>query len=204
MSRILLVEDETALLDLYADVVGDLGFEVILAHDGEEALALARAQRPAVIVSDHMMPRMTGLELLRAIRADPALAATTFILISAALPRGADEADVFLGKPIGLELLERTIVEAAEQACRPAPRPAEGPRISRPAAHDGELARIAHECRTPLASARMNLEIVQRRLADGDPAVGSRIAAALDQLERLEAKIRNTFELPDAPAPDPA
>ena len=105
MSRILVAEDEAALLEIFAEVLEDLGHEVLTAQDGEEALRLARLEPPDLVVSDHMMPRRSGVDLLRALRAEPALAHVPFVLTSAATPRGLEEADLFLAKPVDLGAL---------------------------------------------------------------------------------------------------
>ncbi len=65
---ILLVDDERSIARAYARSLGDAGFEVVCAYDGQEAADAARRQRFDVIVSDITMPAMNGLELLRSVR----------------------------------------------------------------------------------------------------------------------------------------
>ncbi|HVV17543.1 MAG TPA: EAL domain-containing protein [Polyangia bacterium] len=65
---VLLVDDERSIARAYARSLGDAGFEVVCAYDGQEAAESARRQRFDVIVSDITMPQMSGLELLRAVR----------------------------------------------------------------------------------------------------------------------------------------
>ena len=107
MKVVLVADDEEALLEVFASVVTDLGHTVVCAHAGDEALGLARAHQPDLIVSDHMMPGLTGMEFLRSVRGDARLAQTPFILISAAQPQGAHEATTYLPKPVSLEAFER-------------------------------------------------------------------------------------------------
>jgi two-component system, sensor histidine kinase and response regulator len=109
MRTVLLADDEEALLETFADIVSSLGHRVLLAHDGEEALVLAKSATPDVILSDYMMPRRNGTELLKELQKDPALAQVPFILVSATKPRGVEEAWKFLPKPLNLETLESTI-----------------------------------------------------------------------------------------------
>ena len=59
------------------------GFEVVVAHDGEQALALARERKPDLAVVDVRMPKMDGLELTRRLRADPMTAALPIIMLTA-------------------------------------------------------------------------------------------------------------------------
>src|SRR5438067_12934228 len=102
MMSVLVVDDEEGLLEVIADVIAALGYVPVTAHDGAEALARAHEHRPDLILSDHMMPRLTGMELLRQVRADAVLRDVPFILMSAATPNGADQATQFLSKPVDL------------------------------------------------------------------------------------------------------
>ena len=82
-TTILVVEDDPVILDLLAVNFELEGYVVVRAVDGEEGLAQARRSRPAVVVTDVMMPKRSGLDLLRDIRSDPELAPTPVILVSA-------------------------------------------------------------------------------------------------------------------------
>ncbi len=130
MSLILIAEDEDAMLDIFAQIVEDMGHRALRAHNGEEALLLARTQPPDLVVSDHMMPRCTGMELLRELRADAALREVPFVLLSAARPPGLEEATAFLAKPVDLDTFER----AVRQVLRVRPEDVE-PEAKAPAAN---------------------------------------------------------------------
>ncbi len=80
---ILIVDNDETIVAFLRLLFEEKGFAVHTAHDGTEGLALARRVKPAVIVSDMMMGRMHGFELLREIRADPELARTVVIGMSA-------------------------------------------------------------------------------------------------------------------------
>ncbi|NTU43333.1 MAG: response regulator, partial [Nitrospirales bacterium] len=82
------------------------GYEVLEASDGQEGLETARLQRPDLIVSDALMPRMDGFQFLREIRSDENLSQTPFVFYSAVYTGVADEqltqslgADAFIVKP---------------------------------------------------------------------------------------------------------
>jgi CheY-like chemotaxis protein len=79
---ILLVDDDPALVTLYGRTFSHVGHTVHTAADGEEGYERARALRPDVIVSDIAMPKKNGWDLLAAVRADPRLAETPFLLLS--------------------------------------------------------------------------------------------------------------------------
>ena len=111
--RLLLADDNRDLRD-YATRILSAEYDVTAVGNGVEALAAARAQHFDAIVSDVMMPEMDGLELLRAVRADPALATLPFIMLSArageeyAVEGVAAGADDYIAKPFSAsELLAR-------------------------------------------------------------------------------------------------
>jgi DNA-binding response OmpR family regulator len=67
---VLIVDDDPDIVGLLMASLRPEGFQLLSAGDGETALALARAERPALILLDWMMPRRTGLEVCRALRAE--------------------------------------------------------------------------------------------------------------------------------------
>jgi CheY-like chemotaxis protein len=115
MAVVLVVDDEPPIVELIADLVEDQGHSAITAFNGVEALELARSHRPALIISDVMMPVMDGFALLQALRADPALAHTAVYLMSAAsfLPPAGVAPDGFFRKPFDLGALDGLLVDTA-------------------------------------------------------------------------------------------
>jgi DNA-binding response OmpR family regulator len=120
---ILCADDDEDILSLVALRLRRAGYEVVQAHDGGEALELARSRRPAVAILDVMMPRLTGHEVLGAIRADDELRELKVILLSARVQeadveRGMEAgADAYLPKPFRAEeLLEQVnaLLEASK------------------------------------------------------------------------------------------
>lgn len=101
---ILLVEDDAAIRESLAECLELEGCRVAAFADGAAALAwLAEGGRPRVAVFDLVMPRVTGEEFLRALRADPAHRELPAILMTAASPRGSlPAADALLVKPFEL------------------------------------------------------------------------------------------------------
>jgi CheY-like chemotaxis protein len=69
-TRILLVDDEPAIIKNFTPFLEGSGFEVKISANGEEALANIKIKSPALIVSDALMPRMDGRELLRLLSRD--------------------------------------------------------------------------------------------------------------------------------------
>jgi DNA-binding response OmpR family regulator len=93
MPQILIVEDDPDIRELIAFKLTLEGHEVHVEADGEAGLAAARELMPDLIVLDWMMPKLTGLEVCQALRADPATASLPIILLSAK----AQEADIQRG-----------------------------------------------------------------------------------------------------------
>jgi CheY-like chemotaxis protein len=108
MATVLVVDDEQSIVDLLVEIVTDAGHSALTASNGRDALRLAEQHQPPLIISDVMMPLMDGYALLQALRADPALAHTMVILISAAAVQSqrASSATAFLRKPIDLEVID--------------------------------------------------------------------------------------------------
>jgi len=109
---VLIAEDERAIAELVSVVVADAGFTPVVAGHGREALALARLHRPALVITDLMMPHLTGVELITALHAEATVRgaeAAPVILMTAsgaAAQARAAGADVVLAKPFALEALE--------------------------------------------------------------------------------------------------
>jgi len=105
MARVLVVDDEQAITESMALILSDHGHYVRTACDGLEALAQLRTWSPQIIVTDWMMPRMGGEQLLGRLRGVPAWRGTPVIVMSALslAPRAAVTA--FLRKPFSAGLL---------------------------------------------------------------------------------------------------
>ena len=71
MTKIMLVEDDKSLREIYSIRLVAEGYEVVSAGDGEEALAMAVQQKPDLIVSDVMMPKISGFDMLDILRSTP-------------------------------------------------------------------------------------------------------------------------------------
>lgn len=115
-SRLVLVADDFAdTRALYRDVLELEGFTVVTAEDGIEALEVARRDRPAIVILDIRMPRLSGLDAMRALKADRALSGAPVVALTAhAFP--ADQAmlldegfDAVLTKPCLPDELVETI-----------------------------------------------------------------------------------------------
>lgn len=200
MSLILIAEDEEAMLEIFAQVVEDLGHRTLRAHNGEEALLLARTEPPDLVVSDHMMPRRTGVELLRTLRADSRLKEVPFLLLSAARPKGLEEADVFLSKPVELETFEEAVRNVLRSRPDTAPRNelvSAGARVERSngTMREEMLNWVAHEIKTPLSSARLNAQLLLRKQGDKSTPEEKRFTETiLRQLDRMNTLVTSILD----------
>ena len=105
----MLAEDERMLAEILADTLSDRGFDVRLAGDGEQALALWRELKPDIVVSDVMMPKMDGFTLVKRMRAEGSRAPVLFLTARSATEDVVKGFSVggndFLRKPFALDEL---------------------------------------------------------------------------------------------------
>ena len=114
--RILLVEDNEATRYAIGRILSGAGFHVTLAESGERGLALARATGPDLVVLDVGLPDLNGIDVCRALKADPATARVPVVFLSATHV-GSDErvsgleegADAFLTHPVEPQVLVATL-----------------------------------------------------------------------------------------------
>ena len=81
--KVLIADDEPNIVISLEFLLRREGFEVLVAVDGEEALAKARAERPDLVLLDVMMPKMNGFDVCQALRADPELASLRVLMLTA-------------------------------------------------------------------------------------------------------------------------
>ena len=113
MSRplILVAEDDFNVRLTLEIVLEDEGFEILMAADGEEALRVALASAPDVILLDQIMPKLDGKQVLHALRQDPATRDTPVFVLSGMEQGVPDDwpGAQFIGKPFSPEELVRRI-----------------------------------------------------------------------------------------------
>lgn len=83
MTKIMLVEDDKGLREIYSIRLTAEGYEVVLASDGEEALATAVKEQPTLILSDVMMPKISGFDMLDILRSTPETKDVKVIMMTA-------------------------------------------------------------------------------------------------------------------------
>lgn len=98
-SRVLIVDDDRQIARLLQSYFEREGMTVFVAYDGEEALHAIRREKPDCVVLDLMMPRRSGWELTRIVRADEHLATTPILMLTARV----EDADKVLGLELGAD-----------------------------------------------------------------------------------------------------
>ncbi|AMW31881.1 MULTISPECIES: PP2C family protein-serine/threonine phosphatase [Arthrospira] len=157
MFKILVIDDDTIIRELLKRTLKKQGYDVVVASNGEEGIEKAKELRPALMICDWIMPRLTGIEVCRQVKAMPELSTTQFFLLTSLTAvddrvKGLDAgADDFLSKPIEMnelyarvraglrlhqlsqdlqtqkQLLETELSEAAEYVRSLLPEPLEEP-----------------------------------------------------------------------------
>ena len=133
MTKVLLVEDHEELWDFLSRRLKRRGFEVVLAHDGQQGVDMVRAERPDVVLLDMNLPVMDGWTAARTLRADPDTARVPIIALTAhamagdkakALEAGCDD---YHPKPVDfsrlLSQIEEALLGAEDKAAEAEPPP---------------------------------------------------------------------------------
>lgn len=99
MVTVLIVEDEQPIVDLVRFTLEDEQVRVVEAHDGIQALEVARAELPDLILLDVQLPRLGGFEVCRRLRQEPGLERVRIVMLTAA----SQEADRARGRAAGAD-----------------------------------------------------------------------------------------------------
>ena len=120
--KILLIEDNQFNRKIVRDLLARQPYDLLEAHDGEAGVAAARRDRPDVIVMDVQLPKLSGLDATRALRADPDTAKIPIIVVTSFALSGDDKkamdagASAYLAKPYSPRQLLDTIRKMAGDA----------------------------------------------------------------------------------------
>ena len=164
MSKVLIVDDAHDNVKLLAYDLADEGYEVLSAYNGQQALALAKKEKPDVILLDIMMPEMDGIEVCRCLKADQELRAIPVILVSA---KGAAEeiiegldagAQDYVAKPFSFPIVAARVrsairIKTAHDTIETMNKQLDEARTQAEAGSKTKsafLASMSHEIRTPM------------------------------------------------------
>lgn len=192
MAKLLVVDDNEMSGELYRRMLGQQGYEVVVAPDGLSGLAMARSETPDLIVMDMSMPGLDGWQASRRLKADPATAGIPIIALTGhALPEDRANAiaagcDEYESKPARLNSLlskiQTLLVRSSQNSGGTRPL------WPLPTGVDEEtLKRLRHDLRTPLNQILGYTELVIEAVAGDDRA--SELSEGLRQLHAAGGEI---------------
>ena len=115
--KVLIADDDRLVRTMLSDLLGEMGHAVVAAETGAEAVALTARERPDLLILDFLLPRLSGLDALRAIReagsGAPAVLLTAISDDSVRAVDGAQAVQAVLEKPVTRRGLARAIARAA-------------------------------------------------------------------------------------------
>jgi signal transduction histidine kinase len=199
---ILLVDDEDALRWNMRAFLEDLGFQVLEAARGEEAIAICQRQSPQLVLLDINMPEMDGFEVCRHLKANPETAEIPVIFITAFL-RVADKVNAFqcggvdyITKPFHFEEVEarvRAHLELHRQRRELMEQHEALHRLERQ--RDSFIHMLAHDMRGPLTSIMGSLDLVLLTLPKESRSLAVNLERAVAGADQLSTMITQMLEL---------
>lgn len=190
MTKILLVEDDKSLREIYGVRLLAEGYDIVSAGDGEEALAMAIKERPALIVSDVMMPKISGFDMLDILRSTTETRDVKVIMMTALSSEDQRQrgealgADRYLVKSqVGIEDVVRTVHEVLGDA--PAAAPVAPAPAAEPAAANAPLAAPTTQQDAPAITLPSPAEIA---------AADAQARQFLDEISAVPAEQRTVLE----------
>jgi CheY-like chemotaxis protein len=117
---ILVADDESHILNVVSLKLRNAGFNVVTARDGQEALELAQAERPDLLITDYHMPQLSGIELCRRLKQEAATSRIPAIMLTARgynlEPEDTEQSGILrmLSKPFSPRQLLTTVTEVLE------------------------------------------------------------------------------------------
>lgn len=190
MTKILLVEDDKSLREIYGVRLLAEGYDIVSAGDGEEALAMAIKERPALIVSDVMMPKISGFDMLDILRSTTETRDVKVIMMTALSSEDQRQrgealgADRYLVKSqVGIEDVVRTVHEVLGDA--PEPTPVAPEPAAEPVAADAPLTTPATQQDAPAVTLPSPTEIA---------AADAQARQFLDEISAVPVEQRTVLE----------
>jgi CheY-like chemotaxis protein len=190
-SPLLIVEDIPNILDFLDITLRFKGYGVMTARNGQEALEAIGKQRPALIITDILMPKMDGFSLIHHLRSDPGTRDIPVVFLSAtyvspedkafAMTLGATE---FIEKPIDTEEFLLTIAELLMQGPLPSPEPLKELEFFQ--GYQKRLDMKLRQKNTQIARTERLLETIS---ADQKPGFESMLKQAMNDRQAIEVEL---------------
>lgn len=206
-TTILVVDDEPAIRMGLAATIGRHGYSVITAVNGNDGILKARQSLPDLIVSDVMMPTVSGFEMKKQMSADPLLASIPFIFLTArtatedrvaGIRNGADD---YVTKPFVTEELmariEAVLRRVHTEQARGREQVKQAALIEMDKLRKEILQNFRHELRTPLGNVVMSLEMAVNHKYEDPQEQAEFIRIALSSVDRLDSLVADIIFLSD-------
>jgi CheY-like chemotaxis protein len=194
---ILIVEDTPNVLELLDVTLRFKGYPVVTATNGQEALDRIRRERPALVITDILMPKMDGFTLAHSLRKDPRTLAIPIIFISATYVSSEDKAFAmrlgavrFIEKPVDTEDFLLSVAEVLTQTSPTMPRP-----IDEKAFYTGYRDRLEAKLQyknTQIGRIERLLDTLQ---PDQQPAFQSLLNSAINDRVEIQRELDSLLDL---------
>lgn len=190
MARILVIEDDPIYREMVQEALSDEGHEIILAENGEEGIERARAYLPDLVLSDVVMDRADGYQVLATLRNEPSTAGIPFIMMTGWSSKGgqrqgmAQGADDYLAKPFNATELIDAVSAQLRKKSRATTQAARADSVSEISVSELLPAEISR----PLQSLQGYGQILRRSEVASDPkavaAIGQQVSEAAWRIQR--------------------
>jgi len=196
---ILVVEDVPNILDLLAVTLRFKGYPVITAPNGQEALERIAEQRPALVITDILMPKMDGFALMHKLRTDPKTNQIPVVFLSATYVTPEDKAFAlslgaarFLEKPVDTEEFLLTVAEILTQGPPTVPEP-----MSQEEFYVGYRERLESKLRHKNTQITRTERLLKTLPEEQKPAFEALLEEARHHRNQIEVELNELFEILD-------
>ncbi|MEJ5224669.1 MAG: response regulator [Anaerolineales bacterium] len=196
---ILVVEDVPNVLELLEVTLRFKGYPVITARNGQEALDVLKKERPALIITDILMPKMDGFAFVQQLRTQPETRSIPVIFLSATYVTPEDKqfalslgAARFIEKPIDTEEFLLTIAELLTQGPPTAPNPLESLTF-----YQGYRERLESKLRHKNTQITRTERLLTSLPSEQKPAFESMLKQALADRDEIQAELKEIYRAID-------
>lgn len=194
---ILVVEDVPHILELLAVTLRFKGYPVVTAANGEEAVAQIAKERPALVITDILMPRMDGFALLHNLRKDPATRQIPVIFLSATYVSPEDRefalrlgAARFLEKPVDTAEFLLTVAEILTQGAPELPPP-----LSEREFYQGYRERLEHKLGQKAQQIARTERLLETLPEEQRPTFEALLQEARQHYDEIQAELEELYTI---------
>lgn len=203
---ILVVEDVANILDLLEVTLRFKGYPVVTARNGQEALERINQERPAIIITDILMPKLDGFALVHNLRSNPKTSSIPIVFLSATYVTPDDKkfalslgATRFLEKPVDTEEFLLTVAEVLTQGPSTLPRPLDSQEFYR-----GYRERLEFKLHHKIGQIQRTERLLETLPEDQRPAFKALLDEAIAHRDEIQHELDELFRLLQQHAPDAA